>query len=61
MTATRPYMRALKQFAEWHADCGDDATADRLYSQLLTMNPNDNQGLRYLQVTLPEEACAPAI
>ena len=61
VAATRPYMRALKEFAEWHADCGDDVTAHRLYNQLLSMNPNDNQGIRHIHVALPEEACAPAI
>jgi tetratricopeptide (TPR) repeat protein len=44
---TRPYMRALHGLAEclWHLD-QRDAAIDT-YSEMLRLNPNDNQGARY--------------
>lgn len=57
--ATRPYMRAIKEYADWHAERGDDVTAGHLYEQLMAMNPNDNQGIRYVLAQLPEAASAP--
>ncbi len=60
VTATRPYMRAIKEFALWHADAGDDLTTQRLFDQLLEMNPADSQGIRHLLATTAEETSAPA-
>ncbi len=57
--ATRPYMRAIKELALWHADCGDDVTSHRLLNQLLEMNPVDSQGIRYLMAESPEVAFTP--
>ena len=46
--STRPYMRALCGLANAKADCGkvDAAIAD--LQTLLRLNPNDNQGCRYM-------------
>ena len=60
VSATRPYMRAIKELALWYAECGDDVSSTQLFNQLLEMNPNDNQGIRYLMDDVPEEASAPA-
>jgi tetratricopeptide (TPR) repeat protein len=44
---TRPYMRArqLLADAQWHS--GDRERAVAHYQELLRLNPNDNQGVRY--------------
>jgi tetratricopeptide (TPR) repeat protein len=46
---TRPYMRARAALAEtlWALDRRDEAVGH--HRELLRLNPNDNQGLRYLQ------------
>lgn len=43
----RPYMRAIQYRADVYADMGQKKKAIELYRLLLTMNPNDNQGVRY--------------
>ncbi|MBC7157010.1 MAG: tetratricopeptide repeat protein [Rhodobacteraceae bacterium] len=43
---TRPYMRALQNLALALEAAGDIAEAGALYRRLLTLNPNDNQGVR---------------
>lgn len=46
VTATRPYMRAVKALGDWHVERGDHMTARRLYEQLLEMHPADGLGVR---------------
>ena len=45
---TRPFMRALAGLAgvQWHLGQRDEALASQ--QELLRLNPNDNQGIRYL-------------
>jgi tetratricopeptide (TPR) repeat protein len=45
---TRPYMRARKRLAECLRDGGRIEEAIREYEEMLRLNPNDNQGLRYI-------------
>ncbi|MBI5303029.1 MAG: hypothetical protein HY868_12905 [Chloroflexi bacterium] len=49
---TRPYMRARHGLAEtlWRLNRQEDALAH--YREMLRLNPNDNQGIRYLLVDL---------
>ena len=49
---TRPYMRARQGLADclWKLNRREDAIAH--YRDLLRLNPSDNQGIRYLLVTL---------
>jgi len=46
---TRPFMRAMAALAEALVDCGEyhieKATA--VHEEMLELNPNDNQGIRY--------------
>jgi tetratricopeptide (TPR) repeat protein len=44
---TRPYMRARAYLAQVLAEAGKDQEAIEHYEELLRLNPNDNQGLRY--------------
>jgi len=44
---TRPYMRARAYLAELLLAEGRSGDATREYEELLGLNPNDNQGLRY--------------
>lgn len=44
---TRPYMRAHARLAQILVECGRMEEAIEHFEQLLTLNPNDNQGLRY--------------
>lgn len=46
--ATRPYMRARLLLAETLQDLGQDEAAWEHYKEMLELNPNDNQGVRYL-------------
>lgn len=50
---TRPYMRARAGLARclWESGKRDEALAH--YREMLRLNPNDNQGLRYVLVSLP--------
>lgn len=45
---TRPYMRARLGLAQTLWDVGQRDEAVELYQDLLRLNPNDNQGVRYL-------------
>ena len=45
---TRPYMRARAGVARWAWMLGDRNRAIAIYTDLLRLNPNDNQGVRYL-------------
>ncbi len=49
---TRPYMRARQGLAQclWEAGCREEAAEH--YQELLRLNPNDNQGVRYSLATL---------
>ncbi len=46
---TRPFMRALGALAEAYVDCGEYHVdkAIPVHEELLELNPNDNQGIRY--------------
>jgi tetratricopeptide (TPR) repeat protein len=46
--ATRPYMRARLLLAETLRELGQDEVACAHYKEMLELNPNDNQGVRYL-------------
>jgi tetratricopeptide (TPR) repeat protein len=48
---TRPYMRARLGLAQVLRDVGNDDEALAHYRELLRLNPNDNQGVRYLLLT----------
>ncbi|MEK0314639.1 SEC-C metal-binding domain-containing protein [Cohnella sp. 56] len=45
---TRPYMRAKKGYAEACAEMHNMTEAIKHYEEMLTLNPNDNQGVREL-------------
>lgn len=45
---TRPYMRAKANYAQALWQLGEKEKAVEQYEQLLQLNPNDNQGVRYL-------------
>jgi len=45
---TRPYMRAKANYAQALWQLGEKETAVEQYEQLLQLNPNDNQGVRYM-------------
>ena len=45
---TRPYMRARAYLAELLAEAGRRDEAITHYEEMLQLNPNDNQGLRYI-------------
>ena len=49
---TRPYMRAQAELAAAYRDNQQPAIAIELLQELLRLNPNDNQGNRYLLATL---------
>jgi tetratricopeptide (TPR) repeat protein len=44
---TRPYMRALQGLAETLAEEGQGEECVAVYTEMLRLNPNDNQGVRY--------------
>ncbi len=44
----RPYMRAIQYQADLYSIAKEDEKAIELYRLLLKLNPNDNQGIRYL-------------
>lgn len=48
ITETRPYMRARAGVAECLWFMGQKQEAIEHYQAMLTLNPNDNQGIRYL-------------
>ncbi len=45
---TRAYLRAIQYRADLYADENDKEKSSELYRLLLKLNPNDNQGVRYL-------------
>ncbi len=49
---TRPYMRACEGLAQCLLESGRQEEAADQYRNMLRLNPNDNQGIRYLLVTL---------
>ncbi|MBX3427801.1 MAG: tetratricopeptide repeat protein [Pirellulales bacterium] len=49
---TRPFMRACEGLAVALADAGQLSDAIEQYREMLTLNPNDNQGVRYELVPL---------
>lgn len=50
----RPYLRAIGEKGMMHADRGDNEEAEKWYRLLLKLNPNDNQGIRYLIAAMLE-------
>jgi tetratricopeptide (TPR) repeat protein len=48
---TRPFMAAYAGFAELSWALGDRARAITIYTDMLRLNPGDNQGVRYLLAT----------
>ncbi|MDD1687236.1 hypothetical protein [Methanoregula sp.] len=54
---TRPYMRARYGLALILHSCGETAAATGHFSELLRLNPNDNQGARYELATCLLEQC----
>jgi hypothetical protein len=49
---TRPYMRALEGEATLQWLLGQQESAEGNYREMLRLNPNDNQGIRYLLLQL---------
>ena len=47
---TRPYMRALAGLANDHKQCGRLDKSIDIYQKMLVLNPNDNQGIRYILI-----------
>lgn len=47
---TRPYMRAMKGLADCFWKQGRRQKAIETYQEMLRLNPNDNQGIRYLLI-----------
>jgi len=47
----RPFLRAYEGLALAYLERGDAETAARMFENLLTWNPNDNQGARALAIT----------
>ena len=50
--STRPYMRALSGLGNSQWEMGKGEEAVKIYRELLRLNPNDNQGVRYSLVNL---------
>ena len=44
----RPFMRAYHNLGLWHLNAGRYDDAIRVFGRLLSVNPNDNQGVRHL-------------
>ncbi len=49
---TRPYMRALESLASALFGKGDEEESIALWKELLRLNPNDNQGVRYTLIPI---------
>lgn len=60
---TRPYMRACHGVAVAYAEAGQPRAAIGQYREMLRLNPNDNQGVRYeiVPLLLEQECDAEAI
>ncbi|WP_238134291.1 SEC-C metal-binding domain-containing protein [Calderihabitans maritimus] len=56
LVETRPYMRAKMGLAQCLWEVGDLEGAIRHFTEMLELNPNDNQGVRYLLSTCLLEA-----
>ena len=52
---TRPYMRAIQALGQALMESGATTEARACYERLLAMNPNDNQGIRYVIEELETE------
>lgn len=52
MIETRPYMRAKAMYADFLYDTGVEEEAFKQYEEMIRLNPNDNQGIRYILLTL---------
>ncbi len=49
---TRPYMKVLLELAEGYAALKKDSDAIKVYQKMLVLNPNDNQGVRHVLISL---------
>jgi tetratricopeptide (TPR) repeat protein len=47
----RPYMRAMQGYGRCLWDCGEKEAAAKVYQDMLELNPNDNQGVRYMLIS----------
>ncbi|WP_391207800.1 tetratricopeptide repeat protein [Psychrobacillus sp. L4] len=47
----RPYLSALFAYGVWEFELGQYQTANTYFRKLLELNPNDNQGVRYLEIS----------
>ncbi|MEN0045843.1 MAG: hypothetical protein AAF806_02160 [Bacteroidota bacterium] len=47
VTETRPFMRCLGMLAECYYNPGQTTKAIEIWKEMLELNPNDNQGMRY--------------
>jgi len=47
VTETRPFMRCLENLAECYYSPGATPKAIKIWKEMLELNPNDNQGVRY--------------
>jgi tetratricopeptide (TPR) repeat protein len=47
---TRPYMRALQEYGSVLWDNGETSQAIETYKSMLVLNPNDNQGIRFILI-----------
>ena len=52
MIETRPYMRAKAMYADFLYEAGVEEEAFNQYEEMLRLNPNDSQGIRYILLTL---------
>ncbi|MFS0575998.1 SEC-C metal-binding domain-containing protein [Sporosarcina sp. 179-K 3D1 HS] len=50
LVTNRPYLRAIFSYGAWLFDEQKFAEAARVLGQLLALNPNDNQGARYVAI-----------
>jgi tetratricopeptide (TPR) repeat protein len=48
---TRPYMRAMEGYGRCLWDCDEKEAAVKVYQDMLGLNPNDNQGVRYMLIS----------
>ena len=60
VTATRPFMRAIRALGELAMEMGDERVAEVCYRKLLAMNPADNQGVRSVVEDVEPEGETPA-
>ncbi|MBU5594335.1 SEC-C domain-containing protein [Amphibacillus sp. MSJ-3] len=48
LVETRPFMRAKAELAKYHVNYGNTSDAITEFEEMLILNPNDNQGIRFL-------------